>query len=311
MSIKEQAIKRSAAVRAALAKLEKNKDNAKVNLPAIARRDEKFMKCWKPLPGYVFVSSDFTSLEPSITAEYSKDFYYRYATYEGVGKKPYYNDLGILMIDDIYLMVASQLPNSATDIRMYFSKPENALQWVKDSEVCKNHPLIKKHRKFAKPACLGFGYGMGPRKFVKSSYDAGITVSLDDAKKMYKAYWNLFADLRQFSKKLSQLLERDKYLINAFGYRLTTESHKAYNAFIQSSASGVLDLLILKFFSVCTDALFVAPIHDEVIYQIPIDKVEEAKRIQDECVKSLNEDLGFDVPMRLGFVVGESFADIK
>lgn len=306
-----EAIENSPAIRNAMEKLVKKKDNPRVNLPAIARRDEKFMKCWKPLPGYVFVSSDFTSLEPSITAEYSKDYYYRYATYTGVGKKPYYNDLGILMIDDIYLMVASQIPNCKTDIRMYFSKPENCEQWVKDSEVCKSHPLVKKHRKFAKPACLGFGYGMGPRKFVKSSYEAGISVTHDEAKAMYKAYWNLFADLKEFSKKLENKLKTDTYLMNAFGYRLTTEPHKAYNAFIQSSASGVLDLLMLKFFKAFPDALFVAPIHDEIIYQVPEHLIDKAKEIQDQCVISLNKDLGFDVPMRLGFVVGKSFADIK
>ena len=70
-------------------RLQKNRDVPKVNLPALARRDIPFMESWEADPDHVIISSDFTSLEPSITAHFSKDYNYSYATYYGIGKEPY------------------------------------------------------------------------------------------------------------------------------------------------------------------------------------------------------------------------------
>ena len=292
-------------------KLSKSRRPPKVNLPAIARRAEEFMACWLPDPGYVFVSSDFVSLEPSITASFADDPFYQYATFGGVGKPPYINDTNTLMIDDVYLMVASVMPEIGPDILTFFSDPVNIAQWVEDSEVIKDNPIIKPLRKRAKPACLGFNYGMGPKRFVTQSYDAGIPVTLTQAKGMYKAYWELFKGVRKFTKQLEKMIEQSGSITNVFGYRLTTDPYKGYNAYIQSTASGVLDVFCLKFFAECPDAEFVAMVHDEVIYQIPIAQLEEAKRIQDNCVASLNKDLNFPIPMRLGFTIAQSFKEIK
>jgi hypothetical protein len=71
-----------------------------LNLPAMARRDEFFMRCWLADPGKTFVSQDVVSLEPSVTAHFSQDKRYRWATVDGIGKAPYY-DGDVLMIDDV------------------------------------------------------------------------------------------------------------------------------------------------------------------------------------------------------------------
>jgi hypothetical protein len=292
-------------------KLNKNRGIPKVNLPAIARRDERFMGCWEADPDCIFVSSDFTSLEPSITAHFSQDEYYMYATYGGIGKRPFIDDRGVLMIDDIYLMTASVLPGMSSQIISYFAKPENLDKWLQDPEIIKNDPLIKPLRKKAKPACLGFNYGMGPKRFVSQSYEAGTTVNLDDARAMYKEYWKLFKDIRVLTQKLEIHIKKHGFIDNPFGYRLSTEPHKGYNAYIQSSASGVLDILNLYFFDACPWAKLIAIIHDEILYQIPINKIEETLKIQNECVDKLNKALGFSIPMRLGFTTGKTFAEIK
>lgn len=295
-----------------MTRLQKNNDIPRVNLPALARKDLYFMSCFTAEPGYVFVSQDVVSLEPTITAHFSQDKYYKYATVDGVGKAPYIEEVtNTLMIDDIYLMTASRLPSTATVVLSYFSDKDNIIQWLKDSEVCKNDPVIKKARKYAKPACLGFNYGMGPRKFVSQSYDAGMYISLDEAKSMYKAYWDLFAGVKDLVSKLEKLVEKNNSIINPFGYRLTPESHKGYNAFIQSTASGVLDVFNLKFFNACPWAQFVALIHDETIYAIPEDKIQDTEIISIKCIKSLNETLNWSTNMRFGFKVGKTFADIK
>ena len=292
-------------------RLQKNRDVPKVNLPALARRDIPFMSCWEADPDHVIISSDFTSLEPSITAHFSKDYNYSYATYYGIGKLPYINENGILMIDDVYLLVASAMPGLKEPILEYFSDPANCKQWVEDSEVCKADPRIKGPRKSAKPACLGFNYGMGPKRFVKQCYDAGIPMTLTQAKAMYKAYWELFPEIRKLTQLLEAAFKKQGFFVNSFGYRLTTEPHKAYNAVIQSSASGVVDIITYKFFRELPEAKFIALVHDEFIYQIPKKLLKKAKETTDRCLKSLNDDLQWDIAMRLDFTIAETFADIK
>lgn len=282
-----------------------------VNLPALARRDAPFMSTWAADPGYHFVSCDFTSLEPCITAHFSNDPYYMYAVYTGVGKRPYINDAGVLMIDDIYLMTASVMPGVSDTIIAFFRNSDNCDAWLKDSESIKGHKLIKPIRSKAKTACLGFGYGMGPKKFVKQAYESGLNVSLQDARGMFAAYWELFARVRDLSKKLEALVKKNGFFINPMGYRMTPEPHKAFNAFIQSTASGVLDLLCLEFFAACPEARFVAMVHDEVIFQIPSAMLDGALKIKNECVVKLNKTLGWSVDMRLGWQPARTFAEVK
>jgi len=292
-------------------KLQEKKDVPKVNLPALARRDVPFMECFEADPGKVFISSDFTSLEPSLTAHFSQDPNYRYATFDGIGKKPFINEHDVLMIDDIYLMVASVMPGLKEPVIEFFSDPNNCAKWVKDSDWCKSHKSLKQPRKNAKPATLGFNYGMGPKRFVKQCYDAGIPMGLTTAKAMYKAYWNLFPEIRKLTQALEVTFKKRGFFINPFGYRLTTEPHKAYNAVIQSSASGVVDIMTYKFFELLPEAEFECLIHDEFIYQIDEKHLKKAREVTDICVESLNADLNWSIPMRLGFEIGKTFADLK
>ena len=260
--------------------------------------------------GQTFVTGN-CSLEPSITAHFSKDPHYRYATYDGIGKKPFINEHGVLMIDDVYLMTASQFPGMKESVLEFFSDPANCELWVRDADACKAHKALKTPRKNAKPACLGLGYGMGPKKFVNQCYDIGIPMDLATAKEMYRAYWKLFNGIKGLTNTLEAAFKQKGFFINPFGYRLTTEPHKAFNAVIQSSASGVVDLITLEFFKRMPDALFICLVHDEYIYEISQNRVEEARKIKDECVAWLNEQLKWEVPMRLDFTIANNFAEIK
>lgn len=298
------------------------------NLPALARGDKPFMKTIKADPGKLFVSRDVIALEPTITAELSQDKRYLYATYHGIGKRPYY-DGEWLMIDDIYLMSASRFPTTKDVLREIFNrgkfyKDKNgdwrceidgqgesfADLWLVDPDAVKD-ALKKPIRGFSKVACLGIGYGMGARKFRTTSEEAGTPIDYKTAKGTITAYWDGYEGLKALRDTLSWTAKRKGAVVNPFGYRCTPEPHKAFNAYIQSSASGVLDVYILKLFSEAPWLEFVALIHDEVIFQCPKDRIAEARTIADLCEKSLNEDLGWSVPIRFGWKEAETFAEIK
>lgn len=294
--------------------------NPKMNLPALARKSKPFMSKILPDPGMIFVSQDIVSLEPSVTAEMSGDPMYRYATQGGIGQRPYYNPKGVLMIDDVYLMSASNCPVTKQKLAEIFhqhtmptgrSFPD---QWLVDgvtgTEVCKDYAKASV-RNFAKVKCLGAGYGMGARKFRTTAEENGVVLSHAESKAAIEAYWALFSGLKALRDSLSWEVKRKGFVVNPFGYRCTPDAHKAMNSYIQSSASGVLDVFMMKLFSAAPWLKFVAPIHDECIYQCPIERLQEARETSSACIDSLNKDLGWSTPIRIGFKDAPSFAEIK
>ncbi len=292
--------------------LEKPSYVPKVNLPALARKHKKFMSCFQARPGNVFVSQDVVSLEPVITAEFSKDPLYKYAAYAGIGKKPEYRN-GLLMIDDIYCMVGSFLPHTKDAMARHFERglfnnwenlTDDERDPVKDS--CK-----KDARNPAKTAALGLGYGMGAPKLAKTSAEAGFPITLEVARAVKDTYWATFAGLANLRDYLSWEIKKKGAVINPFGYRLTPEPHKAFNAYIQSSASGVLDVYGRFMLHEKSPIKFVALIHDELIFEIPESFLDEFKFRGQESVKDLNDALGWECPIRLGTKVAKTFAEVK
>lgn len=279
----------------------------RINMPALARRDEPFMRCWLADPGYTFVSQDVVALEPSVTAHFSQDRRYRWATVDGIGKAPYY-DGDILMIDDVYFMTASVLPPTMHKIREAWN---NGLfsTWLADSEAVKK--ALKGPRTFAKVCALGLGYGMGAKKLQKTCEEAGVVLTFAEAKELRARYWELYPGLRKFAEILEFRVEKDGFLVNPFYYRITPEPHKAFNAYIQSSASGVLDLYCMELFDRAPDLKFVTLIHDEVIFQCPDNRLKDLPFLTEECTKSLNETLQWSVPIRFGTVECKTFEKFK
>lgn len=286
-----------------------------LNLPAMARKHTPFMNCIVSDPGKVFVSQDVVALEPSITAEMSQDPMYLYATQTGIGKRPHYKGT-VLMIDDIYLMSASQFPPTREklwDVVHNHIMPTGfsfSDQWLVDNEVCKDYTK-KTIRNFAKVACLGIGYGMGWKKFRTTAEENGTVLTVKEAKGTIDAYWDLFKGLKSLRDSLSWEVKKKGFVENPFGYRCTPDAHKAMNSFIQSSASGVLDVYCLKLFAFCPYAQFVALIHDEVIFSIPVELQDKLKSDSETVAESLNSDLGWSVPIRFGTKIATTFGGIK
>jgi hypothetical protein len=271
------------------------------------------MRCIRPDSGWVTVSIDLASGEPSVSAHYSGDFFYRWATVDGVGKDPFYNDSGVLMIDDIYLMVMSVSPLHARIMREAFDTKYDGLsfveQWWKDADVIKSK--LKKHRNLAKMLALAISYGMGPKQMVKQCYDSGYSLDIAAAKAFHRAYWKLFADVKKLADKLAARVERDGFIVNQFGYRLVPEPHKAFNYYVQSSVSGIMHVFNAKLFAIAPYAKFVTVIHDELLVDIPEDKIEEFRRAKDVATESLNKDLGWTVNIRTGYAVGRDWYEAK
>ena len=285
---------------------------ARLNVQGLARRDPGLMTCIKSDPGFTTVSIDLAAGEPTVTSHFSQDKNYMYACFDGVGKRPEYRN-NILMLDDIYLMCMSTSPIGSAKMREMFNKrwPAGSFadQWLADSEVIKK--ALKVDRQVHKALALGLSYGMGARKMCKTLYEQGHILEEADAKKFKTAYWQLFSGVKKFAERLGKVAEADGYIVNPFGYRLIVEPHKAFNAFIQSSVSGILHVFTAKLMAAAPYALFITCIHDELLVDVPDDMVEQFRKDKDLATASLNVDLKWSVEIRTGFAPGKTWYEAK
>ncbi len=285
---------------------------ARLNVQGLARRDAGLMRTILPEPGYTTVSIDLASGEPTVTGHFSMDPNYLYATYHGVGLAPYWEG-GVLKIDDIYIMVMSVSPIGASHVKDAWSKqwPAGSFsdQWLADAEIIKK--ALGEQRKIHKILALGLGYGMGPAKMVKQMYESGYKLDLKTAKAFKDAYWRLFKGVRRLADLLSLQVEKEGQLINPFGYRLVPDKQKAYNYFIQSSVSGIMHVLCAKLFAIAPYSLFSTVIHDEIVCDVPTERLEEFRQHLKIATDSLNDDLQWGVKIRTGFAFGPSWFEAK
>lgn len=285
----------------------------KLNSQGLARGDKDLMSCLLPDNGKTIVSVDCSQLEPTVISHYTKDPVYKYAAFEGVGKEPYYASDGVLMIDDMYLMSASKWPIFEDLMRSAFNRKWGELtfteQWLKDNEVIKG-ALKKQFRAVVKAMVLALGYGAGWKKLRAMAYEHGFIISAAEAKEMHRQFWNTYRYMGAFARHCAERVKEHGCIVNDFGYRLTPEPHKAFNAVIQSSASGVLDLLQINFFDICKhidrrkDARGL--IHDELLFDVPKEFEAECRQDMQRAVDRLNEQLQWDVPIRTGWQSGDN-----
>jgi DNA polymerase I-like protein with 3'-5' exonuclease and polymerase domains len=279
-----------------------------LNAQGLKRKDKPLMSTMVARPGHTFVSVDLSAGEPTVTTHYSRDKYYRAASFDMVGKRPYW-DGDVLMIDDIYIMTMSVSPLGRDKVRQWWADGM-VDKWVADADGFKSS--VKKDRQLHKVLCLGLGYGMGPKKLVSTAFAAGYDLDIATAKAFFKAYWKLFSGVKGLSERLAKEFTQKGYLVNDFGYRLVPDAEfKALNYMIQSSVSGIMHILCAKFFAVAPWAHFITVIHDEIIMEVPDDMLPAARLLMDEATESLNEDLNWSVNIRTGFVTGKNLYEAK
>ncbi len=289
----------------------------KLNPQGLARKDKGLMSSIVPDPGHVFVSCDLSSGEPTVTTHYSGDKNYYDACFGMVGREPCFNDRGVFKIDNLYLTVMSQSPMGRERLRdlvtTEYDGESFATRWNGNASY-RGAPFqdyakaqIKAEYAFHKMGTLGMGYGMGPRKFQTTAYDAGYVISFAEAKAFFNTYWSLFPGIRALADRLEAAYAEKGYLVNDFGYRLLPDKpYKAFNYFAQSSVSGIMHVLCAQFFALAPYCTFLFVIHDEIIFSCPEERKDEARIAMTQAEEALNKMLNWRVRVRVGFKVGRT-----
>lgn len=276
-----------------------------LNAQGLARRVRDLMATLKPPKGKKFVSIDLAAGEPTCVAHYSQDVRYRAATFDLVGKQPYW-DGSVLMIDDPYLMFASISP-----VNQQRMDESDFKHWLTDAEAIK--AKYKKTRALHKTLFLALMYGQGPRGMVNFARDQGIDLDGRVAKQVHHSFWNeLFPKVRMLGERLEVQFKRQGCLVNEFGYRMVPERESlCLNYMIQSSVSGIIKLFDDFVQLEAPKATWVTVIHDEQIWEVPSDRVEDFRICVQRATQRLNDFLKWSVEIRTGFAPGGTLYDAK
>lgn len=261
----------------------------------------------------MFISMDISAGEPTLLLNLCDDPTLRGVLFDYRGKRPEWVD-GLLMTDSLYVTLMSgtevlgpllkALPDEWYDL------------WVTDNERAKGWDKeFKKAYKVAKIATLALIYGLTPAGLIRQFEDNGLTLSVDDAKRIYAQFWASIKYASKLKEKLVKEFEKafkaKRALMSPFAFPLPTGKPKdALNRNVQSGISSFLRFLWRDLFPNPLGVTMVCVVHDELVVECKRELVEDFKTFFYEKLDGLNKKLNLKYPMAMGFTVGETFYDI-
>jgi DNA polymerase I-like protein with 3'-5' exonuclease and polymerase domains len=217
-------------------------------------REGGYRECFRPLPGYAFLIYDWSQVEVRIVAEICGDE----------------NLINIFRTgEDVYIVVAIKL------FKLVDRLP------------------TREERQKAKAVVLGQNYGQSANGLVQYAANVcQVEISKREAQKLINDYFELFPKLREWQQREEARLERLRELdtetpmgrrrtVTVGSYGSAESGKEILNAPIQGSGADCLKLAMVLLYETRHElpgASVVLPVHDELVYQVPVDQIELGKR---------------------------------
>jgi DNA polymerase-1 len=213
-----------------------------------------YRECFRPIPGYVFLIYDWSQVEVRIAAEICGDENLINIFHTG---------------QDVYIAVAIQL------FKLVDRQP------------------TEEERQKAKAVVLAQNYCQSANGLVKYARDVcGVEISRREAQKLINDYFALFPKLRAWQKREEAKLERlgtfdtetpmgRKRTVKVGSYGGDDSGKEVLNSPVQGAGADCLKLAMVLLYQSRHElpgASVVLPVHDELVYQVPIDGVELGKK---------------------------------
>lgn len=204
---------------------------------------------------------------------------------------------GILSKDEV-LMEALM---SGTDIHMWIGKTV----WGEGDE--ETNAL---HREWSKTVTFGLIYGM-----TRGSLQFKLELPREKAEKIADDYWNRFPRIRPWMFEVIQEVKENGF-VRYWSGRIWREEEEQYmyraaNAAIQGGCADLLSIAVIRVQNWLDKkgwGKIVNLVHDEIIVEVPNDKLEEAVKEMAEIM--LVPDL-FDMPFLVDAKVGNSYGSME
>lgn len=244
--------------------------------------------------GYIFVDFDFSQIELRVGSWYCRD------------KKmleTYMND------GDIHAQTTSVIYNIPFD-----------------EATDRNAPHYKEHRSIAKNCNFGVFYGLFPNGLMRNLKKAGIEKTKAECADIIANLKNGYPMLSSWQEITKTEAQNAGYSETAFGRRrilkgiyspdMGTRSYWqrcALNTPIQGTAADILKLAMVRILAKLKEHPYIRPlltIHDEILFEVPIDKKDEACAVIKSCMEQ-QPFPEFDVPLKAEGAVGFSFGEME
>ncbi len=193
--------------------------------------------------------------------------------------------------------------------------------------VDKNAPHYKERRTIAKNCNFGVFYGLFPRGLQRTlKFKAGLDKSLEECTEiignlkagykgleMWQRKVKMNASIRGYSETY---LGRRRYLpsINSADWGKKSFAQRcALNTPIQGTAADILKIAITKILKGLNERMWLRPIlqvHDELVFELPIERINEAVSFIKRCMEE-KPFPAFDVPLVAEGAVGKTFGTLK
>jgi uracil-DNA glycosylase family 4 len=191
--------------------------------------------------------------------------------------------------------------------------------------------IIKVRKSIAKAVNFGFVYGMMPKGFMLYARDDyGLVLTLEESTEYREAFFNRYSQLPKWHEREIAVARKNGYCrspfgrirktpnINSFNFSERTEDERqAINTPIQSASSdcGLLAAYECKRKRILdNDCKLVGFIHDELIFEVVEDKLEEKNiRIKETMENLPTKRFGFElnIPLKTDGKYGKNLADTK
>lgn len=196
-----------------------------------------------------------------------------------------------------------------------------------EQAVDKNAEYYKERRSIAKNCNFGVFYGLFPRGLQRNlKFKAGLKTSLAECEEIIcnlKAGYPRLTQWQEevktragFRKYTETYLGRRRYLPNItsteWGKRSFAE-RCALNTPIQGTAADILKLALVRIIEGLSERMWFKPllqVHDELVFELPEDKVSEAVEFIKACMEA-QPFYAFDVPIVAEASIGERFGELK
>lgn len=242
------------------------------NIPARGSYAKLFRSVFEARDGYSFLSLDYSQIELRLLAHFSGDSALISAFKSG---------------EDIHAKSAINIFGELNDT----------------------------NRSIAKSINFGLIYGMGVNKL---SSDLGIDKKA--AKEYIARYFAAFSSVKEYLQSIKDQAKSDGFVQTLIGRRryfdfsnaspmqLAMYEREAVNTKFQGSAADIIKLSMLKIGKILSDEKMLLQIHDELIFEVKDEKVDEFGL---KIAKIMSEIVSLNVPLVVNYNVAKNWGELK
>lgn len=262
----------------------------------------RYMECFVPDPGYTFLQTDFSSLEDVILAELSQDPTMLEIYASG---KPH----------DGYLAFAAMYDPRKDEIQKLYNVQNPTKEGVAEAKK-----VFKPIRKAWKLVKLSRNYGAGVVKIQRNmAAKEDLWLTLPETKDVLDAYTEAVKVTEEYKQTIvSEWQQRNGWIMNSLGRPMCvpdTYVKDLCSRRVQSTGRDILSLLefFIHYIRVRDgiDLIPVSECHDDVLYQIANDQIEQGRACFREAVASVNRILNWSVELKAPEEIGDNLNVFK